>query len=87
MSIFFFLSHWFILTASQAIYKTEKTELGPFLQKTRSILQTLAGHAQTIENIIHTKFQNSVDTMPRGTRHITLLYHQVRILTPVTIPR
>ncbi|RMJ22234.1 putative transcription factor [Aspergillus sp. HF37] len=73
------LSHLlsFILTS---IYKTEKTELGPFLQKTRSILQTLAGHAQTIENIIHTKFQNSVDTMPRGTRHITLLYHQCVIV-------
>ncbi|PLB53595.1 Zn(II)2Cys6 transcription factor [Aspergillus steynii IBT 23096] len=59
-----------------SIYKTEKTALGTFLEKTRSILQTMAGHAQEIENIIHLKFQNSVDTMPRGTRHITLLYHQ-----------
>ncbi|KAH8433304.1 fungal specific transcription factor domain-containing protein [Aspergillus melleus] len=69
------LSHLlsFILTS---IYKNEKTALGTFLEKTRSILQTMAGHAQEIENIIHLRFQNSVDTMPRGTRHITLLYHQ-----------
>ncbi|KAI9034871.1 Zn(II)2Cys6 transcription factor [Aspergillus affinis] len=69
------LSHLlsFILTT---IYKNETTALGTFLEKTRSILQTMAGHAQEIENIIHLKFQNSVDTMPRGTRHITLLYHQ-----------
>ncbi|KAF7595575.1 hypothetical protein BBP40_005610 [Aspergillus hancockii] len=63
-----------------SIYKTEKTELGTFLEKTRAILQTMAGHAQEIENIINLKFQNSVDTMPKGTRHITLLYHQCVIV-------
>jgi hypothetical protein len=26
---------------------------------------------------MHSKFQNSVDTMPKGAHHITLLYHQV----------
>ncbi|RAH71354.1 Zn(II)2Cys6 transcription factor [Aspergillus aculeatinus CBS 121060] len=69
------LSHLlsFILTT---IYKTQKTQLGTFLDKTKSILQTLAGHAREIEKIIYRKFQNSIDTMPRGTRHITLLYHQ-----------
>lgn len=40
-------------------------------------MQRLAGHAQEVENIIHATFRNSVDSMPRGTRHITLLYHQV----------
>lgn len=59
------------------IYKTQKTQLGTFLEKTRSILHTLAGHAQEIEEIIRLEFQDSVDTMPKGTRHITLLYHQV----------
>ncbi|RAK73129.1 Zn(II)2Cys6 transcription factor [Aspergillus fijiensis CBS 313.89] len=69
------LSHLlsFILTT---IYKTQKTQLGTFLDQTKSILQTLAGHAREIEKIIYRKFQNSIDTMPRGTRHITLLYHQ-----------
>ncbi|PYI17868.1 Zn(II)2Cys6 transcription factor, partial [Aspergillus violaceofuscus CBS 115571] len=69
------LSHLlsFILTT---VYKTQKTQLGTFLDKTKSILQTLAGHAREIEKIIYQKFQNSIDTMPRGTRHITLLYHQ-----------
>ena len=62
-----------------AIYKTEKTELGTFLEETRSILQAMAGHAQKIEGIIHSKFQNSVDTMPKGTRYTTLLYHEVNI--------
>lgn len=37
----------------------------------------MAGHAQDIEKIIRLKFQNSLDTMPKGTRHITLSYHQV----------
>lgn len=62
------------------MYKTEKTQLNVFLDTTRSILQTLAGHAQEVEKIIHDKFRNSVDIMPRGTRHITLLYHQVRVV-------
>lgn len=60
-----------------AVYKTEKTQLNAFLDTTRSILRTLAGHAQEVEKIIHVRFRNSVDTLPRGTRHTTLLYHQV----------
>ncbi|KAL4799571.1 hypothetical protein BDV19DRAFT_400798 [Aspergillus venezuelensis] len=62
------------------IYKGTKTQLGTFLETTRSILHILAGHAREIETIIHLKFQNSVDTMPKGTRHITLLYHQCVIV-------
>lgn len=62
-----------------AVYKTEKTPLGTFLEKTKSILQTMAGHAQEIEGIIHSKSQQSVETMPKGTRYISLLYHEVRI--------
>ena len=62
---------------SKALYKPEKTPLVTFLEQTRAILHTLAHHAQEIERIITLKFQNSVDTMPRGTRYITLLYHQV----------
>ncbi|GAD93971.1 Zn(II)2Cys6 transcription factor [Paecilomyces variotii No. 5] len=73
------LSHLlsFILTS---VYKTEKTPLGTFLEKTKSILQTMAGHAQEIERIIHSKSQQSVETMPKGTRHITLLYHECVII-------
>lgn len=66
----------------KAVYKTEKTQLSTFLDTTRSILQTLAGHAQEVENIIHVRFRNSVDTLPRGIRHITLLYHQVSRIFP-----
>ncbi|KAJ5334559.1 hypothetical protein N7452_006962 [Penicillium brevicompactum] len=62
------------------VYKTEKTQVNVFLDTTRSILQRLAGHAQEVENIIHATFRNSVDSMPRGTRHITLLYHQCVIV-------
>lgn len=60
-----------------AIYKTEKTELGSFLETTMSLLQTMAGHAQEIEGIFNFQFEGSMDTMSKGTRHITLLYHQV----------
>ncbi|KAL4735028.1 hypothetical protein BDV11DRAFT_212343 [Aspergillus similis] len=63
-----------------SIYKATETQLGTFLETTRSILHVLAGHAREIEQIIQLKFQNSVDTMPKGTRHITLLYHQCVIV-------
>ncbi|KAL3481034.1 fungal-specific transcription factor domain-containing protein [Aspergillus californicus] len=63
-----------------SIYKSTKTQLGTFLETTRSILQVLAGHAREIETIIHLKFHNSVDAMPKGTKHITLLYHQCVIV-------
>ncbi|KAF5657455.1 hypothetical protein FHETE_10425 [Fusarium heterosporum] len=62
------------------LYKPEKTPLGQFLEQTKAILHTLAHHAQEIERIITLKFQNSVDTMPRGTKYITLLYHQCVIV-------
>ncbi|OJI96044.1 hypothetical protein ASPVEDRAFT_35372 [Aspergillus versicolor CBS 583.65] len=58
------------------IYKNEKTELGAFLDKTRTILQTMTVYAREIEEIVHPKTSNSVETMPKGTRYITLLYHQ-----------
>lgn len=38
----------------------------------------MVGHAQDIEQIIQSTFRSSVDAMSRETRHITLLYHQVR---------
>ncbi|CVK84935.1 related to C6 transcription factor [Fusarium mangiferae] len=62
------------------LYKPEKTPLDQFLEQTKSILHTLAHHAQEIERIISLKFKNSVDTMPRGTKYITLLYHQCVIV-------
>ncbi|KAM0230419.1 hypothetical protein ACHAPO_009183 [Fusarium lateritium] len=62
------------------LYKPEKTPLGQFLEQTKAILHTLAHHAQEIEKIISMKFRNSVDTMPRGTKYITLLYHQCVIV-------
>lgn len=65
---------------SLAVYKSEKTPLGEFLGATKSILHTLAGHAQEIQRITRSKYQNSVDTMPKGTRGVTLLYHQVGTL-------
>lgn len=70
--------HWYL--TSQAVYKPTKTSLATYLEQTRSTLQSLAHHAQEIEKIICLKFQDSVDTMPKGTRHITLLYHQCVIV-------
>ncbi|KAJ6442455.1 C6 transcription factor [Purpureocillium lavendulum] len=58
------------------VYKPSVTELATFLDQTRSILHTLAHHAQDIERIISTKFHKSAGTMPRDTRLLTLLYHQ-----------
>lgn len=37
----------------------------------------MAGHAQEIEQTMQLKFNTSVSTMPKGTRHVTLQYHQV----------
>lgn len=76
--IFYVLLSYDTNLSQSAIYKTERTQLGTFLEQTRSILHTMAGYAQEIEKIIQLKFPNSMDTMPRGTRHITLSYHQVR---------
>ncbi|GLA19686.1 hypothetical protein AnigIFM62618_007805 [Aspergillus niger] len=63
-----------------SIYKCSQTQLGTFLETTRSILQVLASQAQDIEGIIEVNFQNSVDAMSKGTRHVTLLYHQCVIV-------
>ncbi|RAK81572.1 Zn(II)2Cys6 transcription factor [Aspergillus fijiensis CBS 313.89] len=62
------------------VYNAERTQLHVFLDTTKSILQTLAGHAQEMEEIIQIRLRNSLDTMPRGTQHITLLYHQCVIV-------
>ncbi|OJJ33588.1 hypothetical protein ASPWEDRAFT_115897 [Aspergillus wentii DTO 134E9] len=62
------------------VYKSEKTQLGVFLDTTRSILHSLAGHAEEVERMVHSRFRNSVDRTPNGTRHITLLYHQCVIV-------
>jgi hypothetical protein len=60
-----------------AVYKSERTQLGQFLQSTRSILHSLAKHALEIEKFANINTENSVETMSRGTRHIALLYHKV----------
>lgn len=60
-----------------AIYRNDKTELHVFLEKTRSILQMMTVYARDIEEIVSPQPSNSVETMPKGTRYITLLYHQV----------
>ncbi|KAL3493276.1 fungal-specific transcription factor domain-containing protein [Aspergillus germanicus] len=59
-----------------SIYKNAKTELGTFLERTRSILQTMTAYAREIEDIVQSKNPSSIETMPKGTRYITLLYHQ-----------
>ncbi|KAI2462765.1 hypothetical protein F4781DRAFT_419001 [Annulohypoxylon bovei var. microspora] len=61
------------------VYKPHITPLGTFLEQTRSILHTLAHHAQEIEKII-SLLQNSVGTMPRDTSYLTLMYHQCVIV-------
>ena len=63
-----------------AVYKPMRTSLATYLEQTRSTLQTLAHHAQDIEKITALKFHDSMDTMPKDTRHITLLYHQCVIV-------
>ncbi|KAL0935937.1 uncharacterized protein CTRU02_208152 [Colletotrichum truncatum] len=73
------LSH-LLSSIINTVYKSEKKPLWEFLEATRSIVHTLAGHAQEIERITRVKFQNSVDTMPKGTRDITLLYHQCVVI-------
>lgn len=59
------------------IFKTEKTQLGRFLDITSEILQAMAGLAEEIEGIFPAGLQATKDTMPHEMRHIILLYHQV----------
>ena len=63
---------------NEAIYKTEKTQLGTFLEITRNILETMARHGEEIEKLILPNFHTSMDNVPQETRHLILLYHQVR---------
>ncbi|KAH0421631.1 hypothetical protein CcaCcLH18_13310 [Colletotrichum camelliae] len=67
-------------TKSSTVYKPAKTSLATYVEQTKSTLHTLAQYAQELENIMSVKFQTSVDTVPRGMRHITLLYHQCVIV-------
>ncbi|PYH76783.1 hypothetical protein BO82DRAFT_436379 [Aspergillus uvarum CBS 121591] len=46
----------------------------------RGLWWTLAGYAHEMEEIIQIRLRNSLNTMPRGTQHITLLYHQCVIV-------
>lgn len=64
------------------IFKTEKTQLGRFLDITSEILQAMAGLAEEIEGIFPAGLQPTKDTMPHEMRHIILLYHQVSNLKP-----
>ncbi|KAK2731654.1 hypothetical protein CKAH01_08810 [Colletotrichum kahawae] len=64
----------------RTVYKPTKTSLATYVEQTKSTLHTLAQYAQELENIMSVKFQTSVDTVPRGMRHITLLYHQCVIV-------
>lgn len=68
------------------IYKTEKTQLGTFLDITKDILQSMARYAKEIEKMVHVDFQDSMNDTPQETRHIILLYHQVLRHTPSPVP-
>lgn len=59
------------------MFKTEKTQLGYFLDLTREILQTMARLAEEIEDAFPDGFNTCLDTMSHEMRHIILLYHQV----------
>ncbi|OJJ42129.1 hypothetical protein ASPZODRAFT_20775 [Penicilliopsis zonata CBS 506.65] len=64
-----------------SIYKNRRTELGAFLDKTRTILQAMTVYAREIEEIVFPRRGSaSVESMPKGTRYITLLYHQCVIV-------
>lgn len=71
-----------------AVYRSEQIQLLEFLEMTRSIMHRMAGHAHELEGIIQVREQESVDAISRDTRHIMLLYHQVRPAHPVgMLPR
>ncbi|UNI17497.1 hypothetical protein JDV02_003837 [Purpureocillium takamizusanense] len=64
----------------RTIYKTEQTQLGEFLEATRSILHSMVAHAREMERTTYINFQSSVDAISKEARHITLLYHQCVIV-------
>ncbi|KAL3485509.1 hypothetical protein BJX62DRAFT_242865 [Aspergillus germanicus] len=59
------------------IYETEKTQLGTFLEITRSILETMAKYAEEIEQRLNPSSHGGV---PEDSRHTILLYHQCVIV-------
>ena len=56
---------------------SSEMRLHVFLEKTRSILQMMTVYARDFEEVVSPQPSNLVETMPKGTRYITLLYHQV----------
>ena len=63
-----------------ALYKVEKNTNTSFLEQTKSILNSLASLARELEEIIESKFKNSIDNLSRGGLQLTLLYHRVSVL-------
>ncbi|RDW93691.1 Zn(II)2Cys6 transcription factor [Aspergillus mulundensis] len=62
------------------IYETEKTQLGTFLEITRSILETMAKYAEEIERMLDPLTQGRGVSVPEESRHTILLYHQCVIV-------
>ncbi|PWY87284.1 Zn(II)2Cys6 transcription factor [Aspergillus sclerotioniger CBS 115572] len=58
------------------VYRTERRPIESFIEKTKSILNTMADLARELEEFINTKFSSPVNSMSKGMRHILLLYHQ-----------
>ncbi|KAL4942658.1 hypothetical protein BDV06DRAFT_235261 [Aspergillus oleicola] len=62
------------------IYETEKTQLGTFLEITRSILETMAKYAEEIEKMLNPSSHERGDSALEESRHTILLYHQCVIV-------
>ncbi|PYH96245.1 Zn(II)2Cys6 transcription factor [Aspergillus ellipticus CBS 707.79] len=63
-------------TVLGTVYRTERHPIESFIEKTKTILNTMAGLAKELEDFVNTKFSSPVNSMSKGMRHILLLYHQ-----------
>ncbi|GLA71007.1 hypothetical protein AtubIFM55763_001287 [Aspergillus tubingensis] len=59
---------------------TERRPIESFIEKTKTILNTMADLARELEDFINTKFAGPVNSMSKGMRHILLLYHECVIV-------
>ncbi|XRM47773.1 hypothetical protein ABZX51_010736 [Aspergillus tubingensis] len=62
------------------VYRTERRPIESFIEKTKTILNTMADLARELKDFINTKFAGPVNSMSKGMRHILLLYHECVIV-------
>lgn len=64
---------------NEAVYNADSCLHISYLERTKSLLGNLATLSQELDNIIESKFKNSVNTLPKGILNVMLSYHYVSL--------